>query len=235
MATIAALKTSIANLLAQINALAARKPDKATTADNATTLSGVNRATLLSDAQTRANTHIARTDNPHAINAAKLGGVDKAYINTGIATSVPLNALAVSQFGDTDTSSLGVTSSGWTLKFTKVIQAYVQGVFKLLPIQDIVLTTIDAAPANKTFYVYVSVVAGDLAYRVTLSLLPESLGTMYIGKVVTNGTAITSHTVTDRITRIGIDRVAVSAQGCSIPTTAGSPIAADKLSAAWHP
>lgn len=235
MATVAALKTSIANLLAQINALVARKPDRATTADNATTLSGVNRATLLADAQTRANAHSVRTDNPHAITAAKLGGVNKAYIDSDLTTRVPLNALAVSQFGDTATASLGVTSSGWTLKFTKVIQAYVQGVFKLLPIQDIVLTTIDASPANKTFYVYVSVIAGDLAYRVTASLLPESLGTMYIGKVVTNGTAIASHTVTDRITRIGIDRVVVAAQGCGIPATAGSPIVADKLAAAWHP
>lgn len=235
MATVDALKTSLNNLLQQINTLVLRKPDRSLVSDDAPLLSGVTKATLLSEAQTKATAHINNKNNPHGVTAELLGGEDKPYVDADLATRVPLNALSISQFGDTGTAALGVTTTGWTIKFTKTIQAYVQGVFKLFPIQDIVLTTINPTPANKTFYVYVKVVAGDLAYVVSTDLLGETMGTMYIGKVITGASAITSHTITDRITRIGVNRISQAAIGSAVPVTGGSPVVADKLAPAWHP
>lgn len=227
---LASLRTFIEN----ISALANKKPTEALVSDDAALVGGVSKATLLSDSQTKASAHLTNLANPHATTAAKLGGVDKAYVDTGLAGGVPLSVLSISQYGDTTDANLGINVSGFKLNFTKAIQAYVLGTFKLFPIMTMDLATTDPSPANKTFYVYVTVSDADLAYVVSTSKLAESLSMMCVGRLVTNGNTIITMTI-GRVSRLGTFRVATSPQGSSIPTTAGSPIAPVKLAAGWLP
>lgn len=227
IATVQAFGESISNLVK-------KKPAEALVSDDASLLSNVTKASLLAVVPPKVTTHANNVSNPHATTAAKLGGVDKAYVDTGLSAGVSLSVLPVSQYGDTTNASLGITTSGFVLTFTKAIQAYVLGTFKLFPIMTLNLANTDPSPANKTFYVYVTVSGGDLVYVVSQAKLPETLSLMYVGKVVTNGTSITAMTI-GRVSRLGANRISTSPQGSAIPTTAGNPTAPAKLNAGWKP
>jgi hypothetical protein len=234
MSTLTDFITAVRAFAENISALASKKPQEATLSDDATLLSSVSKATLLAAVQTKVTTHTSSVANPHATTAAKLSGVDKVYVDDALATAVPLSVLPMSQYGDTTQAALGLTTSGFVLNFTKPIQAYVLGTFKMFPVMSIALTTVDPSPANKTFYIYVTVKDGDLAYLISATKLAESLSLMWVGKVVTNGTAISTLQI-GRVSRIGATRITTGQQGASIPTTAGSPTAPAKLNAAWLP
>lgn len=227
---LATLRTYIEN----ISTLANKKPTEALTADDTTLLGGITKASLLGVVQTKASAHITNLANPHATTAAKLSGVDKAYVDAGLAAGVPLSVLPISQYGDTTDANLGITTVGFVLSFSKTIQAYLLGTFKLFPVMSINLADTDPSPANKTFYVYVTLANGDLTYVVSLTKLAESLGMMCVGRVVTNSSSVTLMSI-GRVSRLGTFRVATSPQGSSIPTTSGSPIAPAQLNPGWLP
>lgn len=234
MSTLTVFLASLRTFIENISTLANKKPTEALVSDDATLLAGVTKASLLSATQTKASAHITNLANPHATTAAKLGGTDKAYVDAGLAGGVPLSVLSISQYGDTTDANLGITVSAFKLNFTKAIQAYLLGTFKLFPIMTMDLVTTDPSPANKTFYVYVTVTDGDLAYVVSTSKLAESLSMMCVGRLVTNANTITTMTI-GRVSRLGTFRVATSPQGSSIPTTAGSPITPVKIAPGWLP
>lgn len=234
MSTIAEAITALRELSAVVAEVIRRKPAKSLTSDNASKLGGITKESLLKVVEDKAALHIANKNNPHNQTAAKLLGVDKPYIDAGIANGVPIEVLSVSQYGDTTNANLGITTSGFVLTFTKPIQAYVMGTFSVFPTMTINLADTDPNPANKTFYIYVTLADGKLVYMVSQSKVAESLPLMCVGRVVTNATAITVMTI-GRVSRIGTNRIATSPQGSAIPTAPGSPIQTAKLDPGWFP
>lgn len=233
MDAIESLKLSLSGVLDRINKLVKAKPARSTTSDDTAALSGVSKATLLSDAKTRADTHINSKANPHKTTALAVGGANKTYADGLLTGTILMSSFSISQFGDTETADLGISFQGWLVKFSKPIPVFLQGNYRMFPAQDINL--ISLGPANKTFYMYLTVADGTIGWVTTTELLPESLSNMFVGKVVCGGTAINSLTGFTRFTRLGIYRISESAQGCAIPSTVGVPTSAQKLAAGWAP
>jgi len=232
MSQLLTLLAKVREFTSAINDLVKTRPSHAVESVNTATLDGTSKESIKTSVLTTVNSHIANKNNPHGVTLNSIGGVSKAYVDNALSETVSLSELPVSQFGDTGTDPLGVTSTGFTLRFTKVIQAYLQGTLGLIPAQDIVLSTIDVSPANKVFYIYLSIDKGILGYRTSLEKLPESDGMMYLGKIVTDSSQITSNTI-ERVTRIGIYRMSQTAQGSAMPTTAGNHTTATKIDPSW--
>lgn len=212
-----------------------KKPALATTADNTSLLGTTNKATLVNDATAKTTAHVALKNNPHAITAAKLGGVDKAYVDTALGTCVQLASIPISQFGDTSAASLGITVSGFTLQFTKAIPVVLLGQYKLLAARNVALSTITASPASKVFYVYVRAINGVVDYYITTTKLAESIDVMFVGQLTTNTSAIVTNSI-QRVTRLGTFRVTTAPSGSAIPASTGTPNQLGvKLNAGWKP
>jgi len=235
MEKLADLLRAIREFGAMMKIIVKKKPALATTADNTSLLSNVNKATLTNDATAKTTAHAALRNNPHSITAAKLSGVDKAYVDSALGSCVMLADIPVSQFGDTGTASLGITASGFTLQFTKAIPVLLLGSYKLLPARNIALSTITASPANKVFYAYVRAINGVVDYYISTTKLAESIDVMYIGMITTN-TSVATWADVNRVTRLGTFRVSNTPRGSAIPATAGTPNQiGTKLNAGWKP
>ena len=233
MSTIADLKASLSNMLSRIEKVVNAKPARSSTSDDSAALEGVTKDTLVSSAKSRADTHINNKSNPHKATAVSVGGASKAYVDGLLTGTVQMSSFSISQYGDTDIVPLGISFQGWLVKFSKPIPVFLQGNYRMFPAQDINL--ISLGPANKTLYMYLTVSDGTITWVTTTELLPESLSNMFVGKVVCGNTAINSIVGFTRFTRLGIYRIGVSPQGCTVPATEGIPTATQKLSAGWLP
>jgi hypothetical protein len=90
------------------------------------------------------------------------------------------------------------------------------------------LTTIQANPANTTFYVYVQIQNGAPKYVITTTHQAESATSVYLGTIVTGGSQIASISVR-KATRLDIYRPSTTKVGSAISVSAGTPDAASHL------
>ena len=232
MSQILTLLAKVREFTSTTNDLVKTKPPHAVESVNTAALAGASKTSIKTSALTTVNAHIANKDNPHGVTLNSIGGVSKAYVDNALSETLSLSELPMSQFGDTTDDPLGVTSSGWTLRFTKPIAAYIQGVSGMLAAQNVNLSDIDANPAEKVFYVYLQLEDGIPAYRVTLQKLPESEMLMYLGSVYT-GTAAIASTSIDRVSRVGIYRINHLPAGSSIPVTGGTFEREEQIDLGW--
>jgi len=119
----------------------------------------------------------------------------------------------------------------WNVSFTEPTDVILAGRKYVLEPVTVFLNDLVADPANKTFYVYVRLVAGQLVYSIQLDEVPESAANMFIGTIVTGPTSITSLNIV-KVTRLGNYRPSTTAIGSAIPTSAGSP--RDIVPLSWH-
>ncbi|QNR51836.1 minor tail protein [Xanthomonas phage Xoo-sp14] len=110
----------------------------------------------------------------------------------------------------------------WNVSFTEPTDVILSGRKYVLEPVTIFLNEIDPAPANKTFYVYVRLVAGQLQYVIQLAEVPESAINMFIGTIVTGASSITSLNI-NKVTRIGNYRPSATAIGSGISVSGGAP------------
>ncbi len=86
------------------------------------------------------------------------------------------------------------------------------------------VTTIstDTTP-NKTWYLYFALSEGAPVYRISATVLDETITQMYIGKIVTDGSGqVQSSNVTlEKVTRIDIYRLSATRRGTAIPVSTG--------------
>lgn len=123
-------------------------------------------------------------------------------------------------------------AQGFTLYFTEATPVVLSGVQYSLPVGSLDLTTVDAAPANKTFYLYVMLVNGVAAYRAFTSQQVENYTCLYIGKITCGATKIATIAV-NKVTRLGNYRVSTTPVGSALPAVTGHPATAATLPAAW--
>jgi hypothetical protein len=120
-------------------------------------------------------------------------------------------------------------SQGWVVYFTEATPVVLSGqAFTLLP-TSLNLSTMFGAYANKTFYIYVKLIGGVAQYEISQTVQAESSVCMYIGKVITDATKITSINV-NKVTRLDNYRVSNLPVGSAIPVSTGSPTDPDSLS-----
>lgn len=121
-------------------------------------------------------------------------------------------------------------AQGWIVYFTDIQPCIMNGGYHAMQPATIDLTTIQANPANTTFYVYIVVTNGVAAYVIRTTDQAESPSVMFIGTVVTNATQISTINMT-KVTRLGNYRVSTTRGGSSIPASVGTPDTTSSL--AW--
>lgn len=112
---------------------------------------------------------------------------------------------------------------GWILYFAEPIPIILGGREYTIPITSIDLRSVQANPANTTFYTYVEVVDANTAkYTISPTELTTTPFRMFVGTVKTNSSQIFAIDITKRS---GINKYQVSATktGSSIPVSTGLP------------
>lgn len=113
-------------------------------------------------------------------------------------------------------------AQGFIVYFTQSIPIFIQGKYYEMPITSIDLSSIDANPGNKTFYLYITVIEGVPTYQISSSLMSEELYRIYVGTIVTGASAITSIT-TEKVSRFLTYRTSTTKRGSAIPASTGVP------------
>lgn len=111
---------------------------------------------------------------------------------------------------------------GWRVYFTEDVPVILNGREGTAAISSIDLTTVKANPANTTFYVYVVENHGVMSYRIVTTEETPTISKMYIGTIVTSGSAISNIKLNKR-SRIGIYQLSDTRAGMSIPVSTGLP------------
>lgn len=122
----------------------------------------------------------------------------------------------LSQYGDPYDTVLNITSSGLNLNFNKVIPLFMGGLYVLTPTQSITLA------ANRTYNVYVGLSLGIPSYHVNTAEEPETNVNMFIGKVVTNASSVTSNGIA-QVSRFSNYRASTTQRGGAFPVSTGHP------------
>lgn len=109
---------------------------------------------------------------------------------------------------------------GWVIFFQQPIDATFNGVPYVLPKQNLDLRDIDAAPANKVFYVYASLIDGTPVYEISQAKRLENGSRVWVAKVTTGSTSILT---IERFNVFSINgkRVSEIKRGNSIPASSG--------------
>lgn len=121
---------------------------------------------------------------------------------------------------------------GFNVYITQEVPVFLGGIFDKIAPVSYNLTSIQANPANTTFYLYVQMdrATRTASYVISTSLITESLTTCYIGSIVTGATSIDTIT-TEKVTRFQTFRPSVTKRGSAIPASTGVP---SGTGTRWH-
>jgi len=120
---------------------------------------------------------------------------------------------------------------GYLVYFTAPTQVFLAGNEYTLPAGNIDLRSIQANPANTTFYLYVQLVDEQVSYLITTQAQAPSMTLMYIGSIVTNSTQIQSISVNKKV-RVETFELSANRIGSAIPISTGVPSGAGNF--AWR-
>lgn len=121
-------------------------------------------------------------------------------------------------------------AQGFNVYFTQSIPVLLNGRYYEMPVQSIDLNTVDASPANKTFYIYIVTTESGAQYQISTSILSDELYRVFIGTIVTGPSSITSIS-TEKVTRFLKYRTSTTKRGSAIPTSTGVP---SGTGTRWH-
>lgn len=194
---------------------------------------------LLKPARDLLAAHIARKDNPHQETIESIGSYSATTIRGKLARKLPNGILPISSYGVVDElTEAQLTAAwvinGWTLTTSIPIISVLGGTLYRVPPTTINLRSAAPDPSNKTFYVFARLELGFINMQVRTDSPPESETIMYIGKITTNASGITSKQFVPVI-RIETFRLSALPVGSAIPMTGGSYENPVKLSPDWNP
>lgn len=109
---------------------------------------------------------------------------------------------------------------GWNL-YIEESDLIFNGNVYTVPQHTLDIRDTESSPGNKTFYLYVRLVAGVADYYVSLTKLPDTLYHMWIGKVITNTTQIVTIERSNVLSLNGI-RISTFRQGSAIMGSSGN-------------
>ena len=224
---------------AQIVRLLQRKRALSSNSDDAKLIGTSDYTALLKPARDALAAHAALTNNPHAETMDTIGSYTGTDITAKLDAKVPNSVIPVSSYGLmdglSDAQMAGLwTASGFVLTVSKAIKTVLSGTPYVLPAGTINLASIDSAPANKTFYVYVRSELGIVSYQAREDTPPESVSIMYIGVVTTGASGITSLSFVT-VTRIDTFRLSQLPVGSAIPVAAGNYDSLTPFPTTWNP
>lgn len=101
------------------------------------------------------------------------------------------------------------SASGFVL-YCSEISVMMNGKVGVVPTQTIQLVSVVADPSNKTFYCYVQWTGTGFVLTPSLTTIPESATSTYVGAITTNATGITGNTL-QKVTRLDTYRLYSSA------------------------
>lgn len=101
------------------------------------------------------------------------------------------------------------SASGFVL-YCSEIQVMMNGKVGVIPTQTIQLVSVVADPSNKVFYCYVQWTGTGFVLTPSLTTVPESATSTFVGVITTNATGITSNTI-QKVTRLDNYRLYSSA------------------------
>lgn len=141
---------------------------------------------------------------------------DKDYTNY-IVREFPL-----SQYGELyDNANLNISSTGFVLNFNREVSVFIGGLYDMVPVQSLNLNVNNNA-ANKTINIYVQLELGVPSYHFNISEEGETPTNMFIGKVTTNGSAITNINI-NAVSRFSVYRASATNIGGAFPVSSGHP------------
>lgn len=111
---------------------------------------------------------------------------------------------------------------GWIVYFTADAPVFLAGREWTLPATSIDLRTVNASPGNKTFYAYVRLTGAGVGYFITTDPLAPTMTMMYIGKIVTIATQISTMEINKKV-RVDTFELSPTHIGSGIPTGVGVP------------
>lgn len=158
--------------------------------------------------------------NPHNTSIADLGGVTRQFINNRLQGGLDTSSLLISQFGDASDNVISTSSSGWVFSIDEIVPCMVMGVFNNLPPISVDLRTLSNNYTQTEFLIYIRLNDSDLEYHISTDLLPETDMIMYVGYIETGMQGI-SRVKLDKVSRLGIYRIASTPGGATIPVTEG--------------
>jgi len=198
-------------------------------------------AELLKAARALLAAHIARKDNPHAETMETINSYLETTVASKLTAKIPNSIVPVSSFGVlerlTPSQVLAMwtyPATGWVLTANRAVRAVMSGTTYDLPITAIDLSKVTAAPANKTFNIFLRLRFGKISYEARTDAPPESSSVMYLGSVVTGANGITSKEFVPVI-RIDTFRPGTGPRGSVIPVTVGTLDAPVKFPSTWNP
>ncbi|EBS4516743.1 hypothetical protein DQT32_04945 [Salmonella enterica subsp. enterica serovar Braenderup] len=121
-------------------------------------------------------------------------------------------------------------AQGFNVYFTQRVPVFLNGRYYEMPIQSVDLNTIDASPANKTFYIYIITTETGAQYQISTSVLSDELYRVFIGTIVTGASGISSIS-TEKVTRFLTYRTSTTKRGSAIPASTGVP---SGTGTRWH-
>ncbi|AFC21594.1 hypothetical protein GAP32_144 [Cronobacter phage vB_CsaM_GAP32] len=111
---------------------------------------------------------------------------------------------------------------GFYLYFTEVTPLFMAGQYFDVPISVIKLDDVVTNPSNKTFYIYIQLVLGSPQYVASLSEIPESNTTMFLGTITTDGTKVATLNI-KKVSRFDVYRPSLTQIGSAFPVSSGNP------------
>lgn len=219
------LNTSIMGFSQKFKDLAGTKRPTAGASINATTVSGLTSAQLLTQLLATLNTHIADHNNPHADSATKMGCPSKADLDARLAGFLSQGVVPYSSVGTHDVP-VDYEAVGFIFNF-QAVPVTMQGRDYVIPAQSIDIRNWGPT-ANNTFWVSVRMVNGSPAYVFEQSLPAESAVNIFIGTCRTNASGIQTSNFMG-VVRLGFWRPSRTSKGSAIPVSGGNPTTTDKL------
>lgn len=217
-------------LKVEILDLLKRKPETAVEADNALAYNDELATTstiIVNEGRAVATTHSTDYQNPHDVTAEGVGGLNSATVDASLANRIPEGILPIARYGALSGAAIPVSSTGLTVMWTAEVHAVMMGRYRPVAPQTVTLLP------NTTYNVYLRYNGTKTSYLVTTDELAETTTSMYLGRIVTGASAVTSNTVT-RVTRIDTFRVTATPSGSALPVTVGTPNIPDtKLANGW--
>lgn len=111
---------------------------------------------------------------------------------------------------------------GWIVYFTADTPVFLAGREYILKATSIDLRTIDSNPGNKTFYVYVRLTEDGIKYWISSVSLAPTMTMMYIGKITTIASQISTFQIAKKI-RVDTFELSPVHIGSGIPISTGVP------------
>lgn len=111
---------------------------------------------------------------------------------------------------------------GFYIYFTEVTPLFMSGQYFDIPISVVSLDEVTASPANKSYFIYIQLVLGTPRYVASLTEIPESATTMFIGTATTDGTKVSALNI-KKVSRFDVYRPSLTQIGSAFPVSSGNP------------